>query len=333
MFFFLGTLMSQITINSSNVIGVNDIVINGKDTTPDASITPGSAGASQSWDFSALVAHYYDSIAFVLPSSTPYDANISGDNLAAYMDDFSGFGYFNKTSYDFQTLGIVGDIFGSGTMMTIEFNPTETIIKFPLDYLDSFSDTSGMEIIMDTIKMDQTTYKTVTADAWGSLTTPTGTYNVLRLYTEKIEIQDIYKWFIAAWVPLYSTSDTTFEYAWWSDDLNARYPVCSFNWNPDSMAIDGEVEFLDMNYVYSKQLKKETELLVYPNPSSGIINFYAENINSIEICDISGIEVYKQKFNSPVSHSTIDLSYLKNGIYFAKINNLNSSIVRKLIIE
>lgn len=331
--FCSGALMSQITINSNNVVDVNDVVINANDSTPDASIVPGNTGASQTWDFSALNTHYLDSMAFMLPALTPYDTSFTGDNVAAYMADFSGYGYFYKSSSELQTIGIVGDIMGTGSPMEIAFNPRETIMTFPFDYLDSFNDTSGMEIIMDTIKMEQTTIKTVTADAWGTMTTPIGTYDVLRLYTEKIEIQDIYFWVIAAWVPVYSSADTTYSYEWWSDDVNARFPVCSFDWNPDSMAVDGEVEFLYLNYLYTKQSEMLNDVNVYPNPSTGMINFAGENISTVEIVDLSGVEVFTRSYAIPVDYSSIDLSFLDRGIYIARINSNNNVNISKIIIE
>jgi hypothetical protein len=331
--FCSGAMMSQITINSTNIVDVNDVVINAHDSTPDLSIVPGTAGASQTWDFSALNTHFYDSMAFMLPALTPYDTSFTGDNMAAYMDDFSGYGYFFKSSSEMQTIGIVGDVMGTGSPMEIHINPSETIMYFPFDYLDSFIDTSGMEMIMDTVKMEQITYKTVTADAWGTMTTPTGTYDVLRLYTEKIEIQEIFMWVVAVWVPVYNTSDTTYSYEWWTDDVNARFPVCSFDWNPDSMAVDGEVEFLYLNYLYTKQSEMLNNVNVYPNPSTGMINFTGENISTVEIVDLSGVEVYAKSFAIPVDYSSIDLSFLDRGIYIARINSNNNLNISKIVIE
>lgn len=68
-----------------------------------------------------------------------------------------------------------------------------------------------------------------------------------------------------------------------------------------------------------------TEVFVYPNPATGILNIDAEGIESIEVFDIEGKHIYKGKNNE------IDLSQVPEGIYYIKVLTNKQTIIRKLI--
>ncbi len=72
---------------------------------------------------------------------------------------------------------------------------------------------------------------------------------------------------------------------------------------------------------------KSQELNIYPNPSNGIINVEGNNIETIEIVDLSGRIM---KFSKS---STNDVSELKKGFYFVKVKTRDNTITRKIIIE
>ncbi|MBO6213784.1 T9SS type A sorting domain-containing protein [Algoriella sp.] len=61
------------------------------------------------------------------------------------------------------------------------------------------------------------------------------------------------------------------------------------------------------------------KIVIYPNPSSGIVNFTIEkdlNVKSIDVYDVSGKLVLKPHLN----YNSINLTQLLNGIYFLKFN-------------
>jgi hypothetical protein len=80
------------------------------------------------------------------------------------------------------------------------------------------------------------------------------------------------------------------------------------------------------------------KLTVYPNPSKGIFNIDLVDVKNgdylISVSNILGEEVYSETrgVNSTTS-TTINLSDLENGIYMLNIQNGDSSISKKLIIE
>ena len=70
---------------------------------------------------------------------------------------------------------------------------------------------------------------------------------------------------------------------------------------------------------------------IYPNPSDGMFSISGENIESIEVFDITGKLVMQQNINA--SNATIDLTNKAKGIYTLKSYNGNNVSVSKLIVE
>lgn len=70
---------------------------------------------------------------------------------------------------------------------------------------------------------------------------------------------------------------------------------------------------------------------IYPNPSEGMFNISGENIESIEVYDITGKLVMQQNINA--SNATIDLTNKAKGVYTLKSYNGNNVSVSKLIVE
>ncbi len=70
---------------------------------------------------------------------------------------------------------------------------------------------------------------------------------------------------------------------------------------------------------------------IYPNPSNGMFSISGENIESIEVYDITGKLVMQQNINA--SNATIDLTNKAKGVYTLKSYNGNNVSVSKLIVE
>ena len=82
-----------------------------------------------------------------------------------------------------------------------------------------------------------------------------------------------------------------------------------------------------------------SDISIYPNPTSKSIQltFNSNILQNVDckIFDLQGKEVYKTSFintDGTISKS-IDVSFLKSGIYFVKLINQNGTLTEKLIIE
>ena len=75
------------------------------------------------------------------------------------------------------------------------------------------------------------------------------------------------------------------------------------------------------------EIKSSFEVVVYPNPSSGIINIETkEELTSISLFSISGKELIKT-----LNTNQIDISKLASGVYVLKMNSVNGVVEKKII--
>ena len=77
--------------------------------------------------------------------------------------------------------------------------------------------------------------------------------------------------------------------------------------------------------------EESTVASIYPNPSNGLFNIVDNNIESIEVYDITGKLVMQQQVNA--DNATIDLSNYAKGIYTLKTYTGSNVKVNKLIVE
>jgi hypothetical protein len=83
----------------------------------------------------------------------------------------------------------------------------------------------------------------------------------------------------------------------------------------------------------------DSRLLIYPNPTKGILNIEFDNIDnkisSLSIVDILGDIIYNENIdNKTFKYSTkIDLLKYANGIYFVKLKIENKFVLRKIILQ
>jgi hypothetical protein len=84
----------------------------------------------------------------------------------------------------------------------------------------------------------------------------------------------------------------------------------SLSWTPDFSAVP--------------QNSKRTDYSVFPNPTTGIFEIEGDAILSVEILNITGNLIKKQKDNH------CDISDLPSGIYFVKIKYQGGSATRKV---
>jgi hypothetical protein len=75
----------------------------------------------------------------------------------------------------------------------------------------------------------------------------------------------------------------------------------------------------------------EGKLLLFPNPSTGILTVEGENISSVLICDFIGKVILERKINN--DYIKIDLSGYSKAVYFVKVKSDNGVQVEKVVIK
>lgn len=186
------TSFAQITVDSDDVISIGDTRYMATDSSPDPSIAPGNSGTNQAWDFSNLNSESIEILEFIDPSETPYTSDFPDANIAFTV--FGGYGYLlnSPTGLYLQGFGQDGG--------TLELN--ELWAEWPMEYENTF----GWEFQLDTIVVntfiplpgaDLIRYKKDTAnisevDSWGSMSTPMGDYNALRVKNTASSIDSVW---------------------------------------------------------------------------------------------------------------------------------------------
>ena len=71
-------------------------------------------------------------------------------------------------------------------------------------------------------------------------------------------------------------------------------------------------------------IHKTNDFTITPNPATQFLNVTAStNITSISVNNILGQQVFGSKYNAEMAK--IDVSALPNGMYFIKVNNIETS--------
>ena len=125
---------------------------------------------------------------------------------------------------------------------------------------------------------------------------------------------------------LFAQGNIDFPFAFWTGDVTGDE-------NPTTILMDADkfvtAEYVDVNteeFTSNKQ-----GISIYPNPSNGIVNIEASNMNQIKIFDITGKLIFE---NSEISnHYTINLEGYSNGIYVIEVISESGIYKEKIIIE
>lgn len=192
-------LFAQISITANDLPDANQGYLISTVTNP-LSVDPGMGGANQTWDFSMLPSDAVELDTFVTVGSTPSVLSLVFNNFldqthrsdyAQYVEVDSIFGvpieglyYFYKdASSSRQLVGIGVDV--GQIPIPVLYNPVDDVYDLPLTYGQVSSSYSAFEFNLPTIGFVGTELTRATnVDGWGSITTPNGTYDALRVVQE-----------------------------------------------------------------------------------------------------------------------------------------------------
>lgn len=277
---------------------------------------PGSSGANVTWDFSGVTIDEYQAEVTV---KNPSDVNGNTDfpDATHAMSLNLGFLTVNSfLSFTGNTFTEYGSLDEDGTFGTTYSDPKQHF-TFPINYLDSGSDTySGIVSSPGLNGSNVSGTTSYVADAYGTITTPSGTYeNAIRY---KVTGQEELVVFGTAMV-----SDIT-EYYWYTN----AYPVPVFIIHKEvssvmSMPTDSSnTTTMLMSYTSNPtgvdNLVTQNKMKLAPNPANDFIqiDFEFQGLALLRIYDATG-KLLKE--NAIDSAERVDLTSLKSGIYIAEI--------------
>lgn len=91
--------------------------------------------------------------------------------------------------------------------------------------------------------------------------------------------------------------------------------------------------------VAAKPAADERQLLVYPNPSTGIVHIAVNGFEGrkleLRVLNVIGSVIYRETISELNDRftKTLDLSKFASGLYYVKLEGDNASQMRKLVIR
>ena len=320
---------AQITITDIHVVQSGRQVIQAQDTLPNATIQPGSPGSNMTWDFSGLSLHVEDTLNFVNTEWTPYEAEHPTSNLAARIGTSDIYLYMNISASGLFAQGISGDLLDTGTPIHVQTTPSETLAEFPLSYSNAFTSTSGQDItidgaiispLVDSIRLKTSKIKMVSVDAWGSLTTPMGNFDALRLNQTIQDIDSMWTLSFGIWSLFDNNKSSTKNYTWWTNDAAAGFPLVEMEYDTVS-GNPTAVTYLKSTPAIGVLENVKTNVSVYPNPATDYVLFEFGNPAYREVYLYDVLGKTKPVFSGNTTHVRVDLSGFSAGMYFYQVRD------------
>ena len=186
--FFCVSVKAQITVTSSDMANVGDNILYSTSAVNVSSML-NDTGANRTWDFSNLVPNFQDYASFksAINTNIAYALAFSSSNYGVQDPDIS-FTFASATNvFSFYTKSpnYVADGRGftvSALPLTQPYIGKDLIYKFPLEYGNSDTSsyyTNSVNLVVASIA--STGKRINIVDGWGTLTTPYGTFDCIRI--------------------------------------------------------------------------------------------------------------------------------------------------------
>lgn len=309
---------------------------------PTFTVSAGSASA-QTWNYTMEFANVYgETTSFVAPSSGAGASNFPGATLAAAQPNGTDWVYFEGNTGGFYIDGVYMNF--QGSMAAIDFSPNALVMATPSTY--GYNDNT-ISYATTTLTVNGTIYqlrhkgdRTVTADAFGSLTTPTGTYpNTLRVKTYDVNTDSVFINVFGSWSFFTMFSDTASTYTWFQNSPDAQLMEIEL----DASNTVTKAKYLQSfsNGIAQAQ-KAEAALSVYPNPVSEGATLSYENKSSgnvtLQMFDMNGRLVadlvnQDQSVGAQQVYLNAGALRLPQGMYFLRLRNNEGTQTIKISVN
>lgn len=337
MFVFSVSIQAQITITNASLPNIGDTVrysIANINSVGDYT----STGTNYVWHFDTLKVIGQDRRDFT--NNTPYPffsgPGKFGEKIADTIvsQNIPGFGSVSITDFYqfYRNLPTVFDVEGAGVKINgvpvpSFYSDKDELYLLPIHFGQRDSTTFKFSTATSTaipIVYKKSGYRITEVDGWGTITTPYGTFNCLRVVTTQYSKDTIIFNSMVGPIRL-GFNNYQRSYQWLSNA--EKIPILEVSGNINNMGnfIPNMVRFRD-NYrvVGVNEISEKSEHLnVYPNPASNILNIpniFRNSSIQIQIYNTLGQLVFSLNEQNDFSDNIeIDISHLPNGRYFGKV--------------
>jgi len=308
--------------NLSDISGENS-VWNAEDWIPTLTDT---VEYSSLEDMSSIVKFFFDNELLYPENFSTHALAVGAEilELPIPIEISDGYTYFRTDETGYYGTGLSFSL--QEFPLTTQNEVVERIYKFPMHYGDI--DTSALAFLISVPGMGaygQSADRYSEVDGHGSLITPYGTYDVLRVRSERYIIDTLYSEQLGGGQII--ERPLQIDYAWISPQLKG--PILEIS------IVDGSVisaRMLVGEPALSVFSPKRQDLQIYPNPARDFIAFdfpFAEKA-TIEIYDIHGRLVFKKVPEG----NRVQVNSLTPGVYMINISGKGEPVrTGKIIIE
>jgi hypothetical protein len=327
---------AQITILDSDMLKLGDTVRISETT--DANIDYTTTGPNSEWDFSYLQAESQ----FLIDPYNPQAAgflvnNFFGANAGIYAAEYyrslelpldqagqflpvnieDAFRFSRITEDSLTYIGIAIEV--EGNTVPVRSDTIEKVYDFPMNYQDQYNSrgytNADFNPFFDGI-FRQYRQRETEVDGYGTVITPLGTYECLRVHHRINEFDSLYVGLgLDTWIPL--DLPVRHVYEWWAKD--ELYPVIRIEVqeiNGDEVVSDILYQDIYLGLDASLTTLSSNEYNFFPNPVSEKLTLQTKgSIQHIKIFNLNGELVHEQQGNL-LSEITIDVNTLEEGVYF-----------------
>lgn len=317
--FSAANAQSTLTAATNNPVASDVFVGHSTDTT---GFSVGASGASATWNYGMLVSMGTDTTTFSTCAATPYCDSFSGSNLASF--DGMDYAYLIASTAKLQAIG------GQSDTDFVHFSDPKDFMRYPFTYNNSFTDTTMVSMGLFDLQM----IDSVTADGWGTLTTPGGTYtNALRVHA--INYQDV----IVMGMPYSSSRYET--YNWYAPGFH--YALMTVNIDT---AGTGTNHVTGVTYYTGPTSttkvgnvnRNGVAMNIAPNPATNAahVTFSLATTEGafVTVTDLTGRTVATvNNLTKGANNVTINTNDLSAGIYVVQLHTAEGVTAQKLVVS
>lgn len=329
--FKMSVLTGQITISSADMPNVGDTIrFSTASPTSLAGLNFAQTGTNYTWDFSLLTHVSQDIDTFVSVASTPifyYPSFITNASIAKKGTSFGAAGFtltnvydfFKETTAHFAQVGFAAQL--SGVPLPTLYTAPDYQYRFPLSYSNSDSCLFGYTIAVPTLFTYKNESKRInTVDGWGTITTPLGTFQALRVKSVIISRDSLASDSLPFPIPPITT--TTTEYKWLTN--THRAPVVTVEIRGMGAATVTYLDIPRQNIGIAETAGNGVSMSVslYPNPAANSLTIATTpkpEVISWGMTDAFGKIVMQGEISDLQSETTLNIESLNAGVYHIRL--------------
>lgn len=367
--FFVFHLNAQITVTSATFPEVGDTLLTGTDNMP-SNIQVGTPGPDREWNFKSLQSPIVLRTVVKNAAEGEASADFPNADLVFKLND-NAEGYYTVDDSSLELIGLAGtDPLNLGIEISPKLDDPQIERRAPLNYGDDYTSTvkityaisaddvpqellQDLPITPDSLRIRIQLNREDEVDAWGTMTIPGGTYNVLR---EKRTLeQDIRLDAKVGFLGWQDITDIVLEltnigsdvlgdtriirYHYWSDTEKEAIAVVTMDQeesNPVSVTFKAEDFLSDLVETADKL---QPGVMAFPNPAMVHTNFQFVRLKPgkyrLVIYNLVGSEVWHRDYHisGPLTER-VNISQLKKGTYLYALQDQRGRtlITRRLIV-